>query len=124
MKCIEEKIKVFAPVHVIWKAWSDNYLQTGFKVGKKSHVMSDKKKKVKFKILEVKKNDSLTILWYSFMVKIVFQHKIEPIKNGNLVICRVNLQGFLAFIIKPFIENKVRNYLQISLRQFARNLNT
>ncbi len=122
MSYIEEKITVFAPVDIIWKAWSDNYLQTGFEIGKKGHVVTEKKRGVKFKIQDLKKNESLTIIWYSFLVKLIFHHRVEAKDIGSLVTCRVTLKGFFSFIIKPLISGKIRQYLQLSLKQFAKDL--
>jgi len=84
--------------------------------------MADKKKKVKYKIKEFKENESLTIVWFSFLIKLIFFHHVKAIDNGSLITCRVNLEGFLSFLIKPLIANKIRKYLQISLKQFSVNL--
>lgn len=121
MSYIEEKITVFAPVDSIWKAWADNYLQTNFEVGTKGHVVNEKKG-VKFKIQYLKKNESLTIIWYSFLVKFIFHHQVEAKDIGSLVTCKVTIKGFFSFLIKPLIAGKIRKNLQMSLKQFAKDL--
>lgn len=123
MSDIKEEIKVLAPVNVVWKAWSDNYLKMGLEIGKNGCVVADEKKKVKFKIQDFKENESLTIIWYSLMTKLIFYHEVAALNDGSLVTCKVKIKGFLSFLIKPLIAPKIRNYLQISLKQFSRTLN-
>lgn len=123
MSLIEEKITVYAPVDVIWKALSDKYLSTGVEKGGQVNSISHKKRGVKFKILDFKVNESLTIVWYSLLVKLVFYHKIKANDIGCLVTCAVNLKGFFSFIIKPLIESKIREHLRMSLKRFSGDLN-
>lgn len=123
MGCIEERTTTSIPSELIWKAWCDNYLKDGIKAGQKGYVVVDEKKGVKFKIEEIVEGKSLTILWFSHFVKLRFFHKVEKCDEGSLIICRVELKGFFAFIIKPLISNKIRKYIQTSLKQFSRELN-
>ena len=123
MGYIEESIKTSIAPELIWKAWCDNYLKQGMEIGKKSHVVVDEKKGVKFKIEEIVENESLTILWFSHFMKLRFFHKVEKCDVGSLVICRVELKGFFAFLIKPLISNKIRKYIRTSLKQLSSNLN-
>ena len=123
MGYIEEAIIVNAPADLIWGIWSEKYLGAGLKIGEQKHVVCDKNKGIKFKILSFKKNESLTIVWYSFLVNLVFHHNVQPKDIGSLVTCRVTLKGFFSFIIKPMIAGKIRKYLKQSLQQFSRDLN-
>lgn len=126
MNYIEEKITVCSPAKIIWKAWADKYMQSdmknGLEVGKKRFV-TDTKRGVKFKILDFKENESLTIVWYSALIKLVFFHHVASQDRKSLVTCRVYLKGFFSFIIKPLIASKIRKALQMSLQQFSRDLN-
>ena len=121
MSYIEEKIIIKAPLQIIWKTWSDNFLEKGYEMGKKNKAME--KRGVKFKIEDFKENESLTLAWYSYMLKLVFFHKVETVKEGSLVTCQVKVKGFFSFIIKPIIKNKIKNQIKESLNTFARNLN-
>lgn len=121
MKYIEEKIAISAPVKTIWKIWADNYLQNGYDVGKKGFV-TDSKRGVKFKILSYKENESLTIVWYSALVKLVYHHIVEPKDIGSLVTCKVQIKGFFSFLIKPLVSKKIRKYLQMSLDKFSKDV--
>jgi hypothetical protein len=123
MSYIEEKVTVYAPVKVIWKIWANKYLQNGLEIGKKNFVVTEKKKGIKFEIQDYKENESLTVVWYSSLIKLIFYHKVEPKDIGSLVTCRVKLKGFFSFLIKPLIAGKIRKDLQISLKQFSRDLN-
>jgi len=122
MSKIEEKIKTLASPKKVWKAWSDNYLQ-GLKVGQSGHVVTQRRKGIKFKIQDFKENEHLTIVWYSALAKLVFFHRVEEIENGSEISCQVKLKGFFAFLIQPLVARKIRKYLQQSLKQFSRDLN-
>jgi len=121
MKEIKEEVIVRAQVPIIWRVWSDNYLKKGMSQGKDG-VYKDKKNRVKFKVIDVQKNRSMTLMWYSFFVKMLFTYTVDRAKNGALVSCRVNLKGFLAPVIGPFIKNKIKKYLKESLSQFKNDL--
>ncbi|NGX35112.1 MAG: hypothetical protein K1060chlam1_01482 [Candidatus Anoxychlamydiales bacterium] len=124
MGFIEEKVKTFAKPNIVFKAWSDKYLQAGFEKNQKGFVVNEKKKGFKFKIEEIKENESLTVVWFSHFVKLKFYHIVEKDLNGSLIILRVQLKGFFSFLIKPLIANKIRKNLQITLTQFSRDLNS
>ncbi|NGX62876.1 MAG: hypothetical protein KR126chlam6_00278 [Candidatus Anoxychlamydiales bacterium] len=123
MSIIEESVKTKALPNIVFKVWADKYITGGFEVGKKGHVINEKKKGIKFKIHEVKENESLTVIWYSHFVKLIFLHEVKKIENGSLIVCKVKLKGLFAFILRPLISNKIRKNLQMSLTQFARDLN-
>lgn len=122
MRYIEEKILVYTSCKTIWKAWANKYLPNGLEEGKCGHVVSDKRG-VKFKILSFKENESLTIVWYSAFIKLVFYHFVEAKDKGSLITCKVELKGFFSFIIKPLIQGKIRQSLKLSMQQFSREFN-
>jgi len=124
MGCIEERVKTFAKPSVVFKAWSARYIEQGFEKNQKGYVVNGKKKGFKFKIEDIKENHSLSIVWFSHLVKLKFHHIVENDVNGSLIIIRVQLKGFFAFLIKPLIANKIRKNLQVSLTKFARDLNS
>jgi len=123
MSYIEEKVTTFAKPNVVFKAWADKYLQGGFEENKKGYVVNERKKGIKFKIEDIKKNHLLTVVWFSHFVKLKFFHIVEKDVNGSLITCKVQLKGFLAIIIKPLIAKRIRKNLQVSLKQFAKDLN-
>lgn len=123
MKAIEESVESRAKPSFVFNLWSDKYIKGGLEAGKKGYVVNEKKKGIKFKISDVKKNESLTVIWYSHFVKLIFLHEVKKIDKGSKITCKVKLKGMFAFILKPLIANKIRKNLQLSLTQFARDLN-
>ncbi|HEU64949.1 MAG: hypothetical protein KR126chlam4_00585 [Candidatus Anoxychlamydiales bacterium] len=123
MGFIEERVKTFAKPNVVFKAWADKYLQQGFEKNQKGYVVNEKKKGIKFKIEDIEKNHTLTVVWFSHFVKLKFYHIVEEDINGSLVTCKVQLKGFFAVLIKPLIAKKIKKNLQVSLTKFARDLN-
>ncbi|MBN2479631.1 MAG: hypothetical protein JXA94_05335 [Parachlamydiales bacterium] len=123
MSYIEEQVETKAPKHIVFKAWADNYLNRGFPKGKSGYV-TDNSTGIKFKVLDVKKNKSITILWHSFFVKLLFDHIVEQQKKNSLVITKVKVQGILGPIVKFFIKNKIRKYVKMSLTKFQTDLDS
>ena len=122
MKEIEEKIHIRADIKTVWKVWDETYLKKGFTQGKKGHVVSDRKKGIKFKVEDVVENESLTIIWYSHFVKLIFFHEVKAFENGSMISCRVKLKGLFAFFIKLLISSRIKKYISISLKQFKNDL--
>ncbi|MFA6119039.1 MAG: hypothetical protein WCT85_03995 [Parachlamydiales bacterium] len=122
MGFIEEKIKISAPCDKVYNFWIDKYLQMGVDIGKEGHVVAGNKKGIKFKIQELKKNESITIVWFAHFIKLIYFHNVEPLEKGSLITCRVSIKGFFSFLIRPLISNKIRKYLQLSLKQFSLDL--
>jgi len=124
MRYIEERVKTFAKPRIVFKAWSDRYIEQGFEKNQKGFVVNGKKKGFKFKIEDIKDNHSLSIVWFSHLVKLKFHHIVENNANGSLITIRVQLKGIFAFLIKPLIADKIRKNLQMSLTKFAQDLNS
>ncbi len=116
MSYVEEKIFIKANKKRIYRAWEDNYLKKGAYATQQHH------KGIKFRVDDKVKNESMTITWHSFFVKLVFQYKVKDFKKGSEVYCRVKFGGFFGFIIKLFASSKIRKYLQISLKKFKNDL--
>jgi hypothetical protein len=123
LKYIEEKIQVFATPEKIFDHWTQKFLKLGLEVGKVGYVAQGLKKGLKFKILEVKKDEIFTLMWHSFFFKLIYMHKIEKIDHGSLVTCQVTIKSPISFLIMPFISKNIRNDLQTSLKQFSKNIN-
>jgi len=121
MRYIEEEIITKIRPEMIWRIWADNHLKKGYEKGKYFSISNHKG--IKYKIDDFKKNESLTLTWKSFFVKLIFYHHVKPLKHGSLITCKVKIKGFLSFLIKPFIASKIRKHLKISLSQFSGNLN-
>src|SRR3990172_10244571 len=121
MKYIEEIIETRAPAHTVFKAWSENYLKRGYVKGKPGYIV-DGKRRIKFEVLDVKKNESLTIVWHSLIAKLVFIHTVEQQKKGSTVSTKVQIKGIFAPLVRLIIRNKIRNYLKTSLSKFKSDL--
>ncbi len=122
MKYIEESIETRVSSKVIWDAWSQNYLNKDNALNKSGYVKAENGKGVKYSIAEVKENQSFTIIWYSLFVKLVFTHSVQPINNGSIISCRVSFKGFMSFLVRRLLQNKIKKYLLESLKNFAKQL--
>jgi hypothetical protein len=123
MGYIEEKIQTRASKEKVFNLWKEKYKTIGFEIGSIGRVGADQTHGIKVKILDIKANESFTIIWYSFFFKLFFLHKVEDFKNGSLITCQVRVKGFFAFFVKPLIYAKIKNSLKTSLKQFSLDLN-
>ena len=125
MVYVEEQIETKAAPKKIWQAWNEAYRKggpekkkEGFKEGTKGKVAS-KGKSVRFEIIDVKKNETFTTLWKSFLVKFFFIYSVKSLPKGSVITCRVKVGGFLGFLVAPFLKKKIRKNVQSFLQDFV-----
>ena len=120
---VEESIITKASPKKVWQAWSEIYhWKKGIKSGGKGYVMKRGGQKVPFYITNVKKGESFTTIWKSFLVKMYFHYKVLPRSKGAVIKCRVNFGGILGWASQIFLRSKVKKNLSETLNQFANQL--
>ncbi len=125
MSGIEKSITTIAPPKKVWRSWaqmqtwSSGAGKSAFKVGYKGHVMPQRGKPIPFKIVEIDKNKSFTMIWYASFVKLMFTHSVEQNGKGSLIHCNVKFKGLLGPIIGLFIRKGIKEQVQQSLNQFV-----
>ena len=125
MVYVEEQIETKAAPKKIWQAWNEAYRKggpekkkQGFKEGTKGKV-SSKGKAVPFEIIDVKKNETFTTLWKSFLVKFYFIYSVKQLPKGSIITCKVKVGGPLGFLVAPFLKKKIRNNVKTFLQDFV-----
>lgn len=125
MVYVEEQIETKAAPKKIWQAWNEAYRKggpekkkQGFKEGAKGKIAS-KGKSVPFKIIDVKKNETFTTLWKSFLVKFYFIYRVKQLPKGSLIMCRVKVGGALGFLVAPFLKKKIKKNVKTFLHDFV-----
>jgi hypothetical protein len=127
MKPIKASATTKAPAKKVWQAWMDMYQwkatsgKGSFKEGFTGHI-TEKGRKVPFKVKDVKKGEGFTTVWSSFLVKMIFRYEVKQETKGSLITCTVRFGGIFGFIARLFLKNKVRKNLSASLEQFAEQL--
>lgn len=121
------KVEVFskAPAKRVYQAWSEMYqAKTGgnFKEGYKGNI-TEMGKKMPFEIKQVKKNDSFTIVWRSFLVRIIFTYAVKQEHKGSTISCKVRFGGPFGWVGRIFLKNKMRKNLEDMLSSFAEQMN-
>jgi hypothetical protein len=123
MKYIEDSVVIKAPKDRIFKVWADNYFPRGYTVDKKTgKIITKNGGGVKYKILDIKKNESLTILFKSFFAKMIFYYTLEKSPKGCLVRCKVKMKGIFSFLIQKIIGKKIKAHITESLLNFKKQL--
>ncbi|NGX56650.1 MAG: hypothetical protein K1060chlam5_00893 [Candidatus Anoxychlamydiales bacterium] len=123
MKDIEDSVIIKAPKDRIFKVWADNYFPQGYTIDKKNgKILTKNGGKLKYKLLDIKKNESLTILFKSFFSKMIFYYTLEKSPKGCLVRCRVKMKGIFSFLLQKIIGKKIKSHITESLLNFKQQL--
>lgn len=107
---MEEQIETHASPQQVWRIWE------------RAHGIFDEKKKSKYKIINIKKGESFSIIWKGLFVRMVFNHKVLPTKNGSIISYDVQIKGLFAWPIRRFVGEKIRKNLQYVLKAIANEL--
>jgi hypothetical protein len=76
----------------------------------------------KYKILDVVPGESFSILWKSYLVRIVFIHTVHAIKKGSRISYKAEIRGLFAAPVRFFLRKKIQNNLSFVLKEFTKNL--
>ncbi|MFA5250034.1 MAG: hypothetical protein WC371_01325 [Parachlamydiales bacterium] len=120
------KVEVFtkAPAKRVYQAWVEMYqakTSGNFKEGYKGYI-TEMGRKMPFEIKEVKKNEGFTIIWSSFVVRIIFKYAVEQAEKGSKISCRVRFGGLFGFAVRLFLKKKMIKNLTEMLSSFADQL--
>jgi hypothetical protein len=76
----------------------------------------------KYAILDVVPGESFSILWKSYLVRIVFIHTVHPTRKGSKICYRAEMRGLFARPVRFFLAKKVQKNLSFVLKEFVKNL--
>lgn len=107
---MEEHIQTRVSPEQVWRIWE------------RAHVMEEGKGKVRYKILNIKKGESFSILWKSLFVRLIFNHKVIPANKGSLISYDVQIKGPFAWPVRWLIGEKIRKNLQFVLKTIVKEL--
>lgn len=116
---MEEMIETSVAPEDVWNAWEKAHAlhgQKGIESGQKG------KNKFKYKILDVKKGESFSILWKTLFVRLVFNHSVRPTKRGSVIRYRVQIKGPFAWPVRWLLGNKIKNNISLVLKAIVRQL--
>ena len=125
MSGIERSITTIAPPKKVWRSWaqmqtwSSGTGKSAFKVGYKGQISPQRGKPIPFKIVDIDKNKSFTMIWYARFVKLVFKHSVEQNGKGSLIHCNVKFKGILGPVVRLFIGKRIKEQVDQSLSQFV-----
>jgi len=116
---MEEMIEAKVPPEAVWAMWEKAHAlhaQEGCVTAEKG------KKKFKYKILNVQKGKSFSILWKTLFVRLLFSHSVEPIASGSTIRYKVQIKGLFAWPVRWLIGEKIRNNLAVVLKAIVKEL--
>jgi hypothetical protein len=124
----EKEMVTTATKEAIWQVWQDvaNWnvwdthiewatLNGDFKVGQTGALKPRGGPTAKFVITQCSPYAAFTDISPLPLATLIFEHKITPNKNGNLVTHRILISGPLAFLFKKLLGKKLANGLDVAL---------
>lgn len=116
---MEEMIEARVSPDQVWDAWERAHSlhgPQGIESGQKG------KSKFKYKILDVKKGESFSILWKTLFVRLVFNHSVKPTKRGSEIRYKVQIKGPFAWPVRWLLGNKIKQNISLVLKAIVRQL--
>lgn len=116
---MEEQIEARVSPHEVWEAWEKAHAmhgQASIEEGQKG------KSKFRYKVLDVKRGESFSILWKTLFVRLVFTHAVKPIKYGSLISYKVQIKGLFAWPVRWMLGEKIRKNIGYVLKTIVREL--
>lgn len=116
---MEEQIETRVPPQEVWAAW-----EKAHQIGTQKEIQEGQKGKHKFryKVLELKKGESFSILWKSLFVRLIFCHTVMPMKKGSLISYKVQIKGPFALPIRWLIGKKIQKNIALVLKAMVKEL--
>lgn len=112
---MEEMIEARVEPDAVWAMWEKAHA-LGLETGQRG------KSKFKYKILDVQKGESFSILWKTLFVRLIFSHSVKKSVRGSEIRYRVQIKGLFAWPVRWLIGEKIRNNLAEVLKAIVRQL--
>jgi len=106
---MEEVIEARVPAAKVWDAW-----EKGIERGQNG--------KFRYKILEMKKGESFSLLWKTLFVRLIFSHSVKPTPKGSEIRYRVQIRGLFALPIRWLLGAKIKKNLALVLKSVVKEL--
>lgn len=106
---MEEMIEARVTPDQVWEVW-----EKGIEQGQKG--------KIRYKILEMKKGESFSLLWKTLFVRLIFSHTVKPIPRGSEIRYKVQIKGLFAWPIRWMLGPKIKKNLGYVLKAVVREL--
>lgn len=124
MKTIEVTTKTKIPPDKVWLAWKQMHQwdqKKPFKVGQKGRSFFGSKVAF-FEITDIQEKKSFTLTWKAFFVKLLFTHKVEPIKKGSEITYEARFKGIFAPLVQWRVSKKLKGQMGEALHRFVSQL--
>ncbi len=106
---MEEMIEARVSPELVWQFW-----ERGLEQGKTG--------KLRYKILDIQKGKSFSILWKTLFVRLIFTHTVEPTKKGSEIRYKVQIKGLFALPVRWMLGAKIKRNLSHVLQSIVRDL--
>ncbi len=116
---MEEMIEARVNPEEVWEAWEKAHAfhgQQGIEAGQKG------KSRFKYKIIDVKKGESFSILWKTLFVRLIFNHSVKPTRRGSEIRYQVQIKGLFAWPVRWLLGNKIKSNIALVLKAIVRQL--
>ncbi|HSX26692.1 MAG TPA: hypothetical protein VLE89_06770 [Chlamydiales bacterium] len=115
---MEETIEARVSPEEVWEVWEKAHALEGAGNGWQS------KNKFRYKILDVKKGESFSILWKTLFVRLLFTHLVKPTKRGSEIQYQVQIKGLFAWPVQWMLGPKIKRNIGYVLKAIVKELET
>ncbi len=122
---MEEIIEARVSPTKVWEAWEKAHtIQTQKKIemGQKGHAKAEGASRFRYKVLDVKRGVSFSILWKTLFVRLIFTHRVKPIQIGSEISYGIQIKGPFAWIVRRMLGAKIKNNVSLVLRAIVKQL--
>lgn len=110
---MEELIEARVTPAQVWQAWEKVHVLEEGKTGKD---------KFRYKVLNVKKGESFSILWKSLFVRLIFTQSVKPTSKGSEIRYHVQAKGLFGWAIRLFLGPKIKQNISHVLKAVVKDL--
>lgn len=110
---MEEMIDTRVPADRVWQSWE------------KAHELkegTEGKNKFHYKVFDVKKGESFSVLWKSLFVRLVFTQSVRPTPKGSQISYRVQIRGLFGWAIRLLAARKIKRNISHVLQSVVKEL--
>ncbi len=111
--------------HRVWAVWEQAHAKHGqskIEEGQKGTSNNDNGKGFKYQVVDVIPGTKFSIIWKTWLVRLIFTHTIKKTPWGSEIGYAVQIKGFFAWPVRFFLGKKIQQNLGLVLKTMVKQL--
>jgi hypothetical protein len=114
---MEETIEARVSPEEVWQAWERAHAKNGaLEAGQQGRAQ------FQYKVLNVQKGESFSILWKTFFVRLIFSHHVKRTAKGSAISYKVQIKGPFAWPVRWLLGAKIKQNIGYVLKAIVKEL--